>query len=87
MEPGGQSLQYTEPVEALYLPASHSGQHAVPPAALCLPAAHGTHAAPFAPEKPALHRQSDKTFLTWRECELAGHGRHRDLLAAENDPV
>jgi len=50
VEPGGQSLQYAEPFEALYFPTSHSRQHAMPPAALYLPAAHDKHAAPFGPK-------------------------------------
>lgn len=86
-EPGGQSLQYAEPLEALYLPASHSWQHAMPPAALCLPAAHGTHGTPLGPEDPGLHTQSETTLLRCGECEWAGHGRHRDLSAAEYDPA
>ena len=65
-----------------YLPASQLIQTLAPDAALYFPASQLAQASPLAPEKPALHLQSDNSLLAAGASELAGHIKHWDSNVA-----
>jgi len=83
--PASHSVQLTaDAVETV--PAAQSKHTSDPFMAVYFPATQPAHM-PFAPDQPALHRQSLMAPLPTAEYESARHNWQRDLLSIEYEPA